>query len=307
MKNDHVLVTAIYNHSPRSRIGGRGYDINFYKAPFYNIIKLGLPVVIFTHEPQKDHIENFLTQVGAENYKIIVYDLETTDITNIVLLLKEKYGLIDEHGLAPHKSIMSNDRNHVLCLKKLHFLKYAIDNKLFEGKNYYWIDAGLFHHGLFPETFGGKEKLIGVHEEQYWPINEKNIFRPGLIESLVNKNQQNYIFIMTTGYYGMPVWWNTISPAVERKGHVVGGLFGGDVSITQKIYEEFTTRMYQLFEIEHLPLEEEILSLVFAEHYSTMIPFEFDIWYHDIPSDPCGMHMEENARCFYKIFINKET
>lgn len=303
MKRENVLVTAIYNHSPFSRIGGRGYNIDFYKAPFFNIIKLGLPIVVFTHDNQYEKIKEFFKQVNFTKYELILYDLEQTDITDLVLDYKQKANIIDEHGLLPDVSPIRNDRNHVLCLKKLYFLKYAIDNKLFDGNHYYWIDAGLFHHGLFPDSLGGQEKLIQINEETYWPNNQKSIFRTGLIENLMNRSAQEYIFIRTNSIYGSPHWWSELYNDVNFLGHVVGGLFGGDVAVTSHIHDEFYAILPKLFNHGVLPLEEEILSLIHAKHYPHYKPYTFDAWAHDIEFDRCYTGLSTDVRCFYKIFM----
>lgn len=303
MTQNIVLVTAIYNHSPYSRLGGRGYDIHFYKAPFLNVIKLGLPIVVFTHENQYEKIQQFFTEVNFDKYELIVYDLENTDITDVILSLKQSHGIIDETGLTPNRSPITNDRNNILCLKKPYYLKYAIDNNLFHGDHYYWIDAGLFHHGLFPETVGGKEKFININETTYWPSNQNSIFRPGLVESLVSKSVQDYIFIKNQTIYSEPLWWSELCGDLQRRGHVVGGFFGGNKQTTLTLYERFNSFMYTLFDHNILPLEEEILSVLYAKYYAEYTLYEFDVWYHDIVTDPCYVGNSKDERCFYKIFL----
>jgi hypothetical protein len=302
MMHDHVLVTAIYNYSPYSKMGGRGYDMAFYAAPFLNVIKLGLPIIVYTHENQINEIDSFFKKMNAVNYKLIIYDLEATDITQPVLDMKKSSGIIDDTGLHPSRSCMENQRNHVLCLKKPFFLKDAIEHKFFNGKHYYWIDAGLFHHGLFPEEFGGKEKFIKINDEYYWPNFKNSFFKPGLIETLLNKTNKNFIFMNILGLYGKPYWWEEMYSDIQFQGHVVGGIFGGDPEILLDMYEKFIDIMNQLLEKKYLILEEEILSLLYAKYYSDLGSYEFTTWQHDIITDPCGYELPENTKCFYKIF-----
>lgn len=302
MTNKHVLVTAIYNYSPRSRMGGRGYDMNVYKAPFLNVIKLGLPIVVFTHENQYDNINNFFEEMGFTDYLLVKYDLETTDITNSILELKERSGLIDGEGLAPDLSVISNDRNHVLCLKKLEFVKIAIENKFFNGQYYHWIDAGLFHHGLFPEDYGGKEKMIRIDEQKYWPNFKQSIFRPGLIDALFTNSHQDFVFIKIVGIHGRNLWWDRLYYDVPYQGHVIGGFFGGNTNTLLEIYEKFNIVTNNLLQQNYLILEEEVLSFVYANYYPDFVPYEFTTWNHDIVTNPCGRELEPDTKCFYKIF-----
>jgi hypothetical protein len=57
MKN--TLVTSIYYNSPYSRIGGRGYNFEFYEAPFRNILNLGCNLVVYSHGNEIEKVENF--------------------------------------------------------------------------------------------------------------------------------------------------------------------------------------------------------------------------------------------------------
>ena len=46
--NKATLVTALYYHKYNEIIGGRGWSFDFYSPPFLNILKLDLPIVIYT-------------------------------------------------------------------------------------------------------------------------------------------------------------------------------------------------------------------------------------------------------------------
>ena len=62
MKN--TLVTAIYFSSPMSRMGGRGYNFEFYEAPFRNIINLGCNLVVYSHPSEINKIEDYKKNLG---------------------------------------------------------------------------------------------------------------------------------------------------------------------------------------------------------------------------------------------------
>lgn len=300
---NNVLVTAIYSYSPYTRMGGRGYNMHAYMAPFMNIMNLGLHVVIFTHDPVYDDLQSFLTQYEYTNYTIVKFDLDTTDITDKVLDLKQNMGLIDAQGLAQGVSLIQNDRNHVLCLKKPFFLKRVIEEYVPNADNYYWIDAGLFHHGLFPDSLGGMERYINIEVDRFWPNNKKSLFRPGLIEKLTQKTIDNFIFIKTHAYYGQSEWWNIVSPTVNKDGHIVGGLFGGKKEVCIELINAFYEYVDLLLNNNILSLEEEILSIVYANQFKHLGAFNFTSWYHDVEGDRCYLEQAPNTECFYKIFI----
>jgi len=298
-----VLVTAIYSYSPHTKMGGRGYNMQAYMAPFMNVMNLGLHVVIFTHDAVYEDLQNFLRQYGYANYTIIKFDLDTADITEKILELKQSMGIIDDIGLASGISLIQNDRNHVLCLKKPFFLKKVIEEYAPNANNYYWIDAGLFHHGLFPDSLGGMERYIEINTDRFWPNNKKSLFYPGLIEKLTEKTTGKFIFMSTHAYYGQSEWWHTISPDVHKDGHIVGGLFGGKKEVCMELIDTFYQYLGVLLEHNILSLEEEILSAAYVNKFKQLGTFNFTSWYHDVEEDRCYLEQAPNTACFYKIFI----
>ena len=167
MKN--TIVTAIYFSSPMSRMGGRAYTFEHYVAPFRNFLNLDCNIVVYSHLSEMGKIEEFFKKYNFNNYKLVEFDLENYKNSDKIYEIKEKQGLINENGLISDVLLMSNDRNHHLCLLKPYFLKHTIESNFFESENYYWVDAGLFHHGISPETYGGIERLTRVNEKNYWP------------------------------------------------------------------------------------------------------------------------------------------
>lgn len=300
MKN--TLVTAIYFSSPMSRMGGRGYDFEFYEAPFRNIINLGCNLVVYSHSSEINKIENFFKKYNFVDYKIIDFDLNQYKHSDKIYELKEIGGLIDENGLVSDRDYMSNDRNHHLCLLKPYFLKHTIENNLFESENYYWVDAGLFHHGIFPETHGGIERFTKVKDEKYWPILENNICNPTLLERLENKNKTDFIFMGIDGYCGATPWYYTFTD-INKMSHIIGGLFGGKKEIVLELEKEFDEMTTKIFNENILTLEEEVLSMLYSISYNKYKHISFKTWYHDVPTVPNYFGTSTDSECFYKIFI----
>lgn len=301
MVYDNVLVTAIYSHGPFSRMGGRGYGMYMYNAALLNLFKLNLPVVVYTHDAEYEGLKKFIELHKIENCHIELFDLTTIPFFNRIMELKEQSGLIDKDGLVKGISEMQNVRNHTLCLYKPFFVKDAMDKKWFDGKNYYWIDAGLFHHGLFPNSLGGMEYAVRIDEQLYWPTLSDSLFRPGLIEKLLEKTSEQFIFIKALQGYSMPPWWSSATDS-QFYGHIIGGLFGGKKELFVELVERFETLANKLLKDGHLVLEEVILSACYADKFNTHSMFEFETWYHDIVTDRCGYEMHPDTKCFYKIF-----
>lgn len=297
MKN--TLVTAIYYSSPNTRMGGRGYSFEFYEAPFRNILNLGCHIVIYSQESEKDKIINFMDKYEFTEYVIIDYDLNNFLYSDKIYEIKENEGLIDQNGLKNDKDYIANDRNHHLCLSKLKFLNMTIENKYFNSEKYFWIDAGLFHHGIIPETFGGIEKFTKVNENNYYPEKENSVCNYKLIDLLLRKNNVDYILIGLEEYPAS-LWWFDICDK-PKKTHIIGGLFGGNIDFIEQFTTKFNTLIYEIFELNKLTLEEEIFSIINTnENYNYL---SFKTWYHDIPTDPNYFGLDSTAKSFYKLFL----
>ncbi len=299
--HEHVLVTAIYGYNSYERIGGRGYNIRYYQAAFLNVMKLGLPVVIYTDKSETDNLVRFMEEHNITNYHLEIFDLTTVPFMDRILELKEQAGLIDKDGLVSGVSPVANDRNHTLCLYKPSFVKNAIDKNIFNGKNYYWVDAGVFHHGMFPPSMGGMEYYVAVDAQNYWPHLTTTLFRPGLVENLQKKAPNNFILLHALQGHGTPDWWTDVMN-VPFKGWIVAGLFGGPKETFLEFYEYFETVRKKVLDLGRLALEEPIISAYYAELYNQDTPFKFETWYHDIPEERCGVSMDPGTKCFYKIF-----
>ena len=206
-----TIVTTIYHYSYESRMGGRNYTFEFYEAPFKNLLNLNMNIVIFTHESEMNKIISFFERNNFVDYKIIDYDLNQYFLSDLIYSLKENKKIIDQNGLIKGNPHYINDRNTHLCLSKMDFLNIAISNQYFNSDNYYWIDAGLFHNGLIPISFGGQERYTKPIEQTFWPNNKKNICTPKLISHLNQKNNnQKLLFMGLTTTYGTPTWWNKV-------------------------------------------------------------------------------------------------
>jgi len=307
MNFDTTLVTALYYHSPNSRIGGRGWSFDFWKAPFKNILSLQRPLVIYTHEynDQAKKLKEFLEEENFKDYEIIIHDLDNFKLSDKIYQIKEEIGLIDSNGLCVDRATLENHRNHHLCLQKILWLKDQANRNPFNSSKFYWIDFGLFHHTIFPDSLGGMEKLIGIKKENYWPQCSSNMFTPALSEALEKYTEDKFFCILhEQGVVGYNVY-NFIKDSKPHAGYVIGGLFGGNKEVVNTIFIEFEQVTETLYQNKQLLLEEPILSIVYSNNKEKFKTLEFQNWYHDCPGgaiDRCNYGISSEIKSFYKVF-----
>ena len=289
-------------------MGGRGWTFEFYYSQFKNLTNLGCNIVIYSYSNQIEKIQNFFDNIDFSDYKIIEYDLNNFIYSDKIYSLKESQGVIDEHGIMSGVPIVKNDRNHHLCLSKPFFLKDAIEKQYFDSNKYYWIDAGLFHHTTFPESYGGMERLTKPPPERYWPLNKNNICNPELINRVENKLGNNcpLIFLGLKEHHSQHGWWSELF-ANKKREHIIGGFFGGEKESVIELVNNFYNILPTLLDKEILTLEEEILSAIYSNYINNPECISFNQWYHDIKGDPAYYgelwNLQPGSNNFYKIFI----
>ena len=107
-----TLVTALYHHSYDEIIGGRGWCFDFYSPPFLNILKLDLPIIIYTHKKVFGKLDKFMQKHRSGDYKIIIQDLNDFQYGSRILEIKRNSGWFFEDRLKGDIPYTYNDRNH---------------------------------------------------------------------------------------------------------------------------------------------------------------------------------------------------
>lgn len=302
-ENKATLVTALYNHSPQEILGGRGWSFDFYAAPFKNVLNLGLPIKIYTHKNMMPSLIAFMKKHATAEYSIKEYNLREFKYSDLILNLRKKSGKFKGEKLKPNISELDNDRNYHLCLSKIFWLNETCKENLFNSKNFFWIDAGLFHHGIFPEKYGGRERLSQQENNSklYYPQNTNNIFSPRMgnyLSSKVNK-------FLSLIHKEMPIddaVRATVSPQSKLLGYIVGGLFGGDPECIDKVCTDFDLSLFKCLNKKVLSLEENLFSCISGINPNLYETFSFYQWHHDIKGEPCYYGASSKHKSFYKIF-----
>lgn len=306
--NDLAFVTALYYHSPLSRIGGRGWGMEHWAAPARNLLSLDIPLIVYTHEHERVKLESFFQRFGYTKYKIIVEDLEDFYRSDQIFELKESNGIINSAELANTEFYNENNRNHHLCLQKINWLQKHASEGTFNASKYCWIDFGLFHHGLFPDSLGGAEKLQPIRDEDFWPMNQISMFQPKLARGIIDSIDPGKFLCIHHGNEPVNTKLLKMMDVEERdnKGYIIGGLFGGDKNIISFMHEKFNQLVDRAFENQMLVLEEPFLSVLYSTYHDMCKSFKFENWYHDCPGgdgvDRCCYGVDSSVYSFYKIF-----
>ena len=298
------FVTAMYFSKPSTRMGGRGWGLHHWKAPFRNILSLGCPIVIYTTKHERDAIAEFIDSQKFSDYKIITHDLNDFQYSNNIYQLKTDKGMINDHGPVKDRFI-ENQRNHHLCLQKVKFLCDQSRINPFNKSKHFWIDFGLFHHGLFPDSLGGMEKLRRVDEENFWPVNQKSMFNPSIARGLDKVCNDDRVLMIRHNHHPVNADVSAILHVSQNNGYIIGGLFGGSSGAVEFLNNKFYEHVDILFKNNSLQLEEQNITAINGKYPESCNIVDFDHWYHDCPDpsvDRCCYGVSGKMKNFYKIF-----
>jgi len=293
-----TYVTAMYYAPPNEKIGGRGYSFKHYEAPFYNIVVQDKPIIIYTHERLDyiNEINSFFKKYNFKKYKIIERELEDYEYNEKIMTLKSNDNL--------------NDRNYHICLQKLRWLNEQAESNPFNSKKFFWIDAGLYHHGLFPDSLGGMERFTNINKSRFYPKSNTTLFTPALSENIFKQTGDKLFCIKHTE---MPVN-NQIYKLSNLENYtvnyIVGGLFGGTKNVINFLNTEFDKYLKLCLDNGMLHLEEPILSVLSSLYKDKFNCKTFNKWHHDMPNPEIdSFHGSERSSfskedvCFYSIFL----
>lgn len=303
MHHSTTIVTCLYDCSPFSRIGGRGYSWEYYLAPFSNLLLLNSNIVVFTDTVIKEQVEEFFNLNNFTDYIVIVHDLNSYRHSDSIYKLKESLGIIDSTGVVDkiHPNLR-NSRNHHICLSKTEFLLRSIKEQFFNTEYFYWVDGGLFHDALIPQSLGGMELCTIPDRSRMWPQNKSSVSSPALFNKLLEKTSKDLTLLGLDDLYVRPFELKDFFEN-EKITHIIGGLFGGRKETVVDFCEKVNKVIDCLFDKNILSLEEEVLSGVFADSFFEEGYLPFRYWGHDRPDEPSYLEVPLNSDSFYKLFL----
>lgn len=295
-----TFVSAIYDSNPTSLLGGRGRSIDDYLPSLINIGRMGAPLVLFCAPHDVDRVEREISPYFCE-CRVVAYELQQFPFFKDFIAWKRTY----------RDSLLINDRNEVLCFLKSWWVQRAIADDPFGPDQYFWIDAGLTHHGLFPERIGGVELGVEHPDSHYHPHNPANIFSPALAAAVAQSARPGALWCCAKPFdhvarrraYEHAVAPLATSPdgVVTITDHLVGGLFGGHAHDVTRVHEAYVAVLERLIATRTYALEEQVFSCVHAMHPTWFSLQRFETWQFFDPGARTSRLPAEGAS-FYKIF-----
>lgn len=301
--NDCVLVTAVYFSNQQSIMGGRGWDFSYYKPSLYTMSKLDVKKIVVYHDDyQEQSLKQFVQENNLHTFELRKKNLIDLPYYNEIYNLKEKF--LHTYQFSTEELYTKNGRLHLICLLKLWFLEQVIKSDQLESTPIAWVDAGLFHHALFPESLGGVE-LARFDLNNYFPRKVNAKFNSEFGKHLTEWASSGKFMGFGSQVVRLPVEWNDSIADTTVLASLIGGLFSGTPTVIKHISSMFYEFLDILIHRNILALEEGILSKLFTENQELFDISTFDTWYHDIPTDPCyteGVFVND-LRSFYKTFF----
>lgn len=309
--NKSTLVTAIYYSDPLSVMGGRRWDFSYYKPSLFAISKLGMERVVVYHDKhQEPFLEAFVKEHNLDNFELKLVELENLPYYETIYKIKNEN--LESKKLNAEQLYGYNNRLHILCTSKIWFLTNTIEEYNIENDPVIWVDAGFFHHALFPESLGGIE-LARFDLNNYYPLKSTSKINPKLGSQLdALMRDQEKIYGYATQIIRLPLEWGSDVAPTLTIASLIGGMFGGLPPVVKSLSEKFYEMLSKILDANIVPLEEGILSVVHAQNPELFYLNTFDTWYHDVPTDPCyflsGKHdLYSFYRSFFDLIENKET
>lgn len=296
-----TLVSAIYDSGPSSLLGGRGWDITYYLSSLINIGNLGAPLVLFC--PAKDvvSIREAIAPYFCDS-RIVAFELRQFAFFDAFVAWKQSYW----------QGLTLNNRNEVLCFLKSWWVQQAVADNPFNHDRFFWIDAGLTHHGIFPERVGGVELRTHQAASQYYPANPDNIFRPALGLALGGAAPRGKVLFCAKPFPGgarRDVYEQVMAQRFATAGqvqisdHLVGGLFGGHRDDLAPVHNRFVEVLQAFIDTRTYTLEEQVFSSVHALQPDRFALQRFDTWYFCSPGERTS-RSRVDGRSFYRIFTD---
>jgi len=278
-----LIYTSIYSNLWGTEFGGRDSRKLHYRHSFKNILNLGADkfVCFVSFEEYEELCKLFYNDWGVsrEDLEFVVFNLNQTKHIDKIKKLKNV------------NFMKTFDRCYEIQYNKF-FWYDLLENKDHYDK-IYWFDAGLSHEGLFPEKYS-----FGANYERYFTFN---LFNWDFLNHLNSKSNEKFILLGKNNQSNF-FWSQTIPPKYykeyDNKIHVVGGFFGGNPKIFEKVKFLFEEKLLELLNNENqLYMEEQILSCIFFNETENFELLFFDDWYKRE-----NHHDNDKIKYFYNLF-----
>ena len=283
------FITAIYSRLAGSDLGGRHARGGHYRYSLLSLLKMtNADFICYTTEDEKQELEVFFyveNNISKEKLKFVVFDLYDTKFKDLINQKKD----LDQ--------TKKSDRCVEVQYSK--FSWFWNEDKTYDY--YYWIDAGLSHCGLIPNKYLTDN---GATRRYY----ESNLFHNDFLNNLIEFTDDKLFIIgkETDRSY----WSGTVGQKYydnfQRDIHIIGGLFGGKKENFEWYVSKFEEYIEQILKDpdERIPMEEQVMTLMFYNHPEKFNRKHFDIWWckGNWPSGTDDELLQRN-KSFYKILL----
>lgn len=283
------FITAIYSRLHGTDLGGRHARGSHYRYSLLSLLKMtDADFVCYTTEDEKFELELFFYdehKISKEKLKFMVFDLYDTKFKDLILKKKNV------------EQTRRSDRCIEVQYSKFHW--WWNEDKTYD--HYYWIDAGLSHCGLIPLKYLTDS---GIQRKYY----ESNLFQNDFLKNLIEFTGDKIFMIGKENDRNF--WSGTVGRKYyhefDRSIHIIGGLFGGKKENWDWLVTTFEDYLEQILtdNEEGVPMEEQIMTLMWVNFRDRFARKHFDIWWCK-DNCPPGTDPElfERNKSFYKILL----
>lgn len=266
-----TFISCVYYDLYETEFNGRTSRELHYLYSLRNILNTDTNLCLYTSEEHIPKVTKFLEPSHNKNIKIIPLDLRSTKLYE---------------RLKPVKStnLLEPMRCYEIMYSKTDWLNEVVTNNPFNSNYFYWIDAGLSHHGLFPQRF----RRNNTGDPQYDQWYNYNLFNSSLVEHVLRPDLNKLFAICLEQHTLIQNRYITELFETPRQLplHFIGGLFGGSPASIKWFYDTFNKRLNKALEIGLLPTEEQIYTSILHDNLSKFDYRTFNTWYYPDPKNP---------------------
>ncbi len=257
------FVTALYTGLEGTIFNGNSIGIHErYCESLKSLARGGYGIICYTSSPQYDELVQTFSEY--RNVKFVVSELKMNPFHDQINSIK---------GRNPEYTTSPSWRSRCVEIMWGKFLWVNSCLHLIDDEDsLFWIDAGLFHGGLFPNSLRS-ENSLGVYDfdiitQKQNLYDELNRYSDGkilnILSSTINHGSEDYrkVFSDTPEYA------------------VVGGVFGGRKHLLQHYVESAQDLMFEVLSHGVLIKEEEFMYKMHKTSPELYTNFQFDTWYH---------------------------
>lgn len=291
-----TFVTGLYYNLHETEFNGRVSRDLHYPYSTRNILNTGCNLCIFTGQDFTQRISEYLEPSPNKNWQFIIQELKDSKYYNFLKTYKKRFEL-------------TQWRCYEIMYSKTDWLRTVIKTNPYNSKYFYWIDAGLSHHGLFPQRYRRNDTGDSQYDQWY----NYNLFNDTFIDRVLAPTVDvDKIFCIgfeqDGGLLHYPWFYDVYEKPRLHKYHFIGGLFGGSAEQVLWFCDLFDQRLQKAFELGHLVMEEQIYTSIFQDYYEKFKHKTFNFWYYPDPENKIYenslCHLEgREPKCFFEMFL----